>query len=235
MIYRTFLLLYSFIWVSHAQSNELVACIDEHPPYQILAEKPYGVHITALEKLAKVLDKKLKFINSPNFARCVAMLRQGQVDVIAGLNPSEERNKFAFYAPFKAADDLRVVSKEDISIDKYEDFHGKIIGIARGSSYFPRFDKDNSLKKITIQNVRIGFSLLLKGRIDLIMVSPATFETFSKEISEAKLKVSPIRLEDVRNKETAFGFSKYHQLNLDEQEIIKRVVTAYKQGQFEQE
>ena len=231
-MYKALLLLLTLLWVSHAQSKELVACIDDHPPYQVIAEIPYGTHISALKVLAEVLGKNLSYIQSPNFARCVAMLKQGHVDVVAGLNPSAERNKFAFYTPFKAADALRVISKSGITITSYDDFQGKIIGVARGSSYFPRFDKDNGLNKITIQNVRIGFSLLLKDRIDLIMVSPATLETFSKEISEAQLTVSPIELEEVRNKETAFGFSKSHNLGLSEQEIIAKVSTAYKQGRF---
>ena len=231
-MYKTLLLLLSFIWFSNVQSKELVACIDDHPPYQILAAKPHGIHISALEELAVVLDKQLKFIQSPNFARCIAMLKQGHVDVIAGLNQSTERKKFAFFAPFKTADALRVLSKEGITIKDYDDFHGKIIGVSRGTSYFPRFDNDDELKKITVQNVRIGFSLLLKDRIDLIMVSPANLETLSKEISNTGLKVSPITLEELRDKETAFGFSKAHKLGLSNNEIVEKVEAAYKQGRF---
>lgn len=228
---KTFLLL-TFLLFPNAQSAELVACIDDHPPYQIIAKNPYGTHITALEVLADVLEKQLKFIKSPNFARCVAFLKQGQVDVIAGLNPSIERDKFSFYAPFKAADDLRVLSKEGITINKYDDFYGKIIGISRGTSYFPRFDNDNELKKITMQSERIGFSLLLKNRIDIILVSPVMLKTLSKELNTDNLKVSPIKLSEMRNKETNFGFSKAHKLGLSSQEIIDKVHMAYKQGRF---
>ena len=224
----------SLIWAStaFAHSNELVACIDDHPPYQILAEKPYGSHITALEVLANVLNKQLKFIESPNFARCVAMLKQGRADVVAGLGPTPERNKFAFYTPFKISDPLVVISKKGITINTYDDFRGKIIGIARGTSYFPRFDKDNELNKISMQSVRIGFSLLLKDRIDLFMLSPANFDTFSKDITDANLKVSPINLKELRDKETAFGFSKAHKLDLTNDEIAEKVRTAYQTGRF---
>jgi polar amino acid transport system substrate-binding protein len=233
MHYKIVFFLLTFLWFPNAQSKELVACIDDHPPYQIIAEKPHGIHISALEVLASVLKKELKFIQSPNFARCVVFLKQGKVDVIAGLNPSRERDEFSFYAPFKSADDLRVISKEGISIKNYDDFHGKIIGISRGTSYFPRFDKDNELSKIAIQNVRIGFTLLLKNRIDLIMVSTATIETLSKELNDANLTVSPIKLSEMRNKETAFGFSKYHKLGLTNKEIIEKIQAAYKQGLFD--
>lgn len=229
---KNLFLLFSLICLPNAQSEEIVACIDDHPPYQVITEKPYGIHISALEVLADILKKQLTFIKSPNFARCLALLKQGQVDVVAGVTSSTERDQFAFYTPFKVADDLRVISKDGINIKNYDDLNNKIIGISRGTSYFPRFDKDKNLKKIAIQNVRIGFSLLLKNRIDLIMVSPATLDTLSKELNDANLKASPIELEELRNKETAFGFSKKHNLGLSNQEIIDKVDIAYKQGRF---
>jgi len=232
MAHNKIFILLILLWINNAQSAELVACIDDHPPYQIIAEKPYGTHITALEVLANVLKKQLKFKKSANFARCVTLLKHGKVDVIAGLNPSPERDVFSFYTPFKAADDLRVVSKEGIIIKNYNDLKGKIIGIPRGTSYFPRFDNDKKLKKIAMQNERIGFSLLLKNRIDLILVSPAMLRTLSKELNADNLRVSPIKLSEMRNKETTFGFSKAHKLGLSNQEIIDKVDAAYKQGRF---
>jgi len=232
MNHKNIFVLFTLLWFPIAKSTELLACIDDHPPYQVIAEKPYGTHITALEVLADVLKKQLKFKKSANFARCVALLKHGKVDVIAGFNSSPERDLFSFYTPFKAADELRVVSKEGITIKNYNDFKGKIIGIPRGTSYFPRFDNDKKLKKIAMQNERIGFSLLLKNRIDLILVSPAMLKTLSKQLNADNLKVSPIKLSEMRNKETTFGFSKAHKLGLSNQEIINKVDEAYKQGRF---
>jgi polar amino acid transport system substrate-binding protein len=231
---KVILLLLSLFWASftQAQSKALVACIDDHPPYQYLATKPYGTHISALEVLAEVLDKELTFVQSPNFARCVAMLKKGDVDVIAGLNKTAQRREFAFYAPFKPADLMKVISREGIVINTYNDFKGKIIGVSRGSAYFPRFDNDDTLDKISVQNDRIGFSLLLKDRIDLIMISPALLEIHYQEINNKKLKVSPIALEEVRNNTTFFGFSKRHKLNLSDKEILDKVADAYQKGLF---
>ncbi|WP_372765959.1 substrate-binding periplasmic protein [Pseudoalteromonas sp.] len=217
---------------ANAHNNDILACIDDHPPYQVLGDPPSGIHITALHKLATLLDLNLTFLQSPNFARCVALLKRGDVDVIAALNPLPERQDFAFFAPFKPADALRVISKDGIQISTYNDFQDKIIGVSRGVRYFSRFDNDESLQKIDIQNVRIGFSLLLKNRIDLIMVSPAMINSFSKEIKEADLKVSPIALEEMRNKETFFGFSKLHKLEMKEADIKQKIYDAYQSGYF---
>jgi len=232
---KSILLFLSLLWTSNTQAHDksLVACVDDHPPYQYLSDKPHGIHISALETLSNVLERHLKFEQAPNFARCIAMLKKGKVDVIAGLNPTEERSQFAFYAPFKSADTLRVISKKGLSINTYNDFKGKIIGVARGSLYFPRFDKDDSLNKISIQSSRIGFSLLLKDRIDLIMISPVMLATLKEEINNADLKVSPIALEELRNKKTFFGFSKLNKINLSQTELINKVTTAYQQGIFD--
>ena len=229
------ILAFILVWASSgfAKHHEMVACIDDHPPYQILGDTPTGTHIEALRGLAEILDKQITFIESPNFARCLVMLERGTIDVVAGLNPTEERNQFAFYAPFKQADKLRVVSKSGIVIKTYDDFDEWVIGVPRGTSYFARFDNDNSLRKIPILNNRTGFTMLAKGRIDLMMTSPAMISLFAKEIKEANLKVSPIALEELRSKVTNFGFSKKHRLKLKDEEIIKQVVSAFYQGRFE--
>jgi polar amino acid transport system substrate-binding protein len=228
------LLLLSLFWASftQAQNKAIVACIDDHPPYQYLGSNPHGTHISALEVLASLVDKELILVQSPNFARCVAMLKKGDVDVIAGLSKTAQRSKFAFYAAFKPADELKVISKEGIVINTYDDFKEKIIGVSRGAAYFPRFDNDDTLDKISVQSDPIGFSLLLKGRIDLIMLSPELLATFSKEISSKKLKVSPIVLEEVRNNATFFGFSKLHKLSLSDKELLDKVTNAYQRGLF---
>lgn len=231
---KAIFLLLSLLWAlfSQAKSNELVACIDDHPPYQYLGKNPHGLHITALKTLSNVLETDLKFVQSPNFARCVAMLKKGDIDVIAGLNPTAQRSKFAFYAPFKAADTLKIISKKGISINSFEDFKGKIIGVSRGEVYFPRFDNDDSLDKISVQNSRIGFSLLLKDRIDLIMISQVKLEALKKEIQNVNLNISPIALSELRNKKTFFGFSKLNKLNFSNKELVKIITNAYEQGVF---
>jgi polar amino acid transport system substrate-binding protein len=64
------------------------------------------------------------------------------------------------------------------------------------------------------------------------MVSPATLETFSAEIRQANLIVSPITLEDMRQKETFFGFSKKHNLGISQAVITKKIKQAYQDGLF---
>ncbi len=225
-------LLFSFSLLAQAKEAKLVACIDDHPPYQYLGEQPHGTHISALKILAQVLEKKLTFVQSPNFARCVALLRTGYVDVIAGLMDTKERREFAFYAPFKLADKLTVITRKDLSIENYSDFTGKIIGVPRGSSYFTKFDNDDALNKVSIQNERVGLSLLVKKRIDLMMANPDMLNLHFEDIAKSELKASTIALEKHRAKVTSFGFSLKNKLQLSQQQIVSAVKVAFENGRF---
>ncbi|NMP31157.1 transporter substrate-binding domain-containing protein [Thalassotalea sp. M1531] len=221
----------SFLSVStYSKSTDLVACIDDHPPYQILADKPYGTHISALETLASALNKQLVFVKSPNFARCVALLKTGEVDVIAGLNRSKEREKFAFYAPFKVADERIVISTKDVFIEEYGDFQGKIIGVPRGTTYFNKFDNDKSLNKVSIHTIRTGLELLLKNRIDMIITSPYVIDSLLTDIKKAKLKITKLNLQNSDTDKTHFGFSKKNKLNLSQEEIVSIATNAFEQS-----
>jgi polar amino acid transport system substrate-binding protein len=218
--------------LSHAGESKLVACIDDHPPYQYLGDSPHGTHISALKVLAQVLEKQLTFIEAPNFVRCVAFLRTGYVDVIAGFNITKEREEFAFYAPFKFADKLTVITRKGMRVDKYSDFTGKIIGVPRGGNYFAKFDNDDTLNKVSIENERIGLSLLVKKRIDAMMANPEILDLHFEDITKSELETSPIELEKHRAEITYFGFSQKNKLKLTQEKIISAVTLAFNSGAF---
>ncbi len=225
-------LLFSCCFFTKAKQNKLVACVDEHPPYQYIADVPYGKHITALEILAEVLGKQLTFVKSPNIARCLSFLNAGHVDVIAGLNITKQRQEFTFYAPFKLADELSAISRKDVIINDYNDFKGKIIGVPRGAVYYDKFDNDLSLNKVAIQNEIVGLSMILKNRIDLILAGPDILNTDPDNKGYKKLKASKINLgEDFANV-TYFGFSIRNNLAMSQEEITSLVKEAFEQGRF---
>ncbi len=226
------ILLFSICFFSEATSKSLVACIDEHPPYQYLAEIPYGKHISALRILADVLNKELTFVRSPNIARCLSFLNTGYVDVIAGLNITKERSKFTFYAPFKLADGLTAISRKNMTINEYSDLADKIIGVPRGATYFAKFDNDDTLNKVSIQNEVVGLSMILKQRIDLILANENILEMGQEGSNYNALKASKIELGEDFSKVTYFGFSMKNKLEMSQQEIISAVQEAVKKGRF---
>lgn len=239
MIFRITLLLYLiFIFQLNSYANtaerddNIVACIDEYPPYQTLGNPPTGSHITALILLAKTLKKELIFSESPNFARCVKKLELGQVDVIVGLNSNPKRDRFSFYAPYKVEDSHVFIYRKTDSIDSYQDLNGKIIGVPRGTTYFKKFDQDSSLKKISIASVSIGIELLLKQRIDVIITSEFAADLLLNDSIRKYLKATKVERKNYKRTISYFGFSKKNKLNLTEKEIVELTTAAFEQGVF---
>ena len=225
-------LLFSCCFFTEAKQNQLVACVDEHPPYQYIADVPYGKHITALKILAEVLGKELTFVKSPNIARCLSFLNAGHVDVIAGLNITKQRQEFTFYAPFKLADELTAISRKEIIINDYNDFKGKLIGVPRGAIYFAKFDNDDSLNKVAIQNEIVGLSMILKNRIDLILAGPDILNIDPDNKGYKMLKASKIALGEDFAKVTYFGFSIRNKLAMSQDKITSLVKDAFDKGRF---
>lgn len=221
-----------FVPFCFAKSDYIIACIDDYPPYQYLDSPPYGIHITALTKLAQTLNKQIQFIKSPNFARCVRFLKNGEVDVIAGLNKNKKREEFAFYAPYKIEEEHVVISKNASDISDYQNLKGKIIGVPRGTTYFRKFNEDTSLNKIPIQSIRIGIELIIRNRIDVIITSKLVANLLTDDIAKAHLKATVIERNDNKAKVSYFGFSKLNKLNLSQREIIDRTTQAFEQGKF---
>jgi len=235
MILKTIIIVFFILLnipISQAYNEKIFTCIDHYPPYQVLGKVPYGSHITALTRLAKVLNKQLNFIEAPNFARCVKMLELGQVDVIVGLNKNNQRDKFAFYAPYKIEDDHVFISANNDVIYTYADLKGKLIGVPRGTTYFEKFDNDTSLRKISIQNVNNGIQLLLKKRIDVIITSTFSADLLLSEIKKGHLVTTTIKRKHYKRYKSYFGFSKKHKLKLTTKNIITLTTAAFEQGVF---
>lgn len=233
--YLPLLLPFVFAHFCFAKSDYMLACIDDYPPYQYLDSPPHGIHVTALTKLAKTLNKKIQFFESPNFARCVRLLKNGDVDVIAGLNRTKNREEFAFYVPYRKEEDHVIISNKSIDINGYKSLQGKIIGVPRGTTYFRKFNDDTSLNKIPIQSIRVGIELLLRNRIDIIITSRFSADLLIDDITKAHLKATVIERDDNQDKVSYFGFSKLNKLDLTQDEIIERTTKAYEKGDFRDE
>lgn len=212
-------LLSIFLVVGKVEAIELRACLDHYPPYQDLKGVPSGVHITALYRLARALNKELTLLESPNFARCLAMLKSGEADVVAGALKTPERNEFAFFVPFRFTDKLVAISKWNSGINSVDDFYGKIIGVPRGAKYFHKFDNSSSLHKISIPSVAAGIALVLKERIDIVMTSDRIADTQIPLSQQSKLKVTFIQRSAEEHPKSYFAFSRYNTLKLSEDEI----------------
>ncbi len=62
-----------------------------------------------------------------------------------------------------------IVPRAGVDLTRYEDLQGLSIGIPLGVSFADRFDKDETLTKISIDNYRQAVKMMEKGRVDAIV------------------------------------------------------------------
>ena len=212
------------------------ACVDHFPPMQFLTPEVTGENIVALKRLAQLIDHDLQILESPNFARCMWMLETGQADIIAGVIDKPERHQFALLLPYRFDSTYLFVSLEGTSpIERYEDLQSRIIGVSRHTSYFERFDDDDSLYKSVVSDVRVAMRMLLKQRLDVVIVPEKMQKILWQEFnsSDVPLQVNPFTYKE--NRPLYFGVSKKHQLAIENDKLEQIVVEASAQNVFQSE
>jgi ABC-type amino acid transport substrate-binding protein len=232
MPYR-FRLVFLCLFFSHISlAADLTACIDHYPPLQILGEEPQGESITALTVLAKLLNRDIRFIEGPNFARCIRMLELGQVDVLAGLIDTPERQKYAMLLPYYDDSDYIFVNRTNAEqLNVLADLSGKIVAITPGTRYFKALEENRNINKVFVNDVKKGLEMLIKGRIDVVITSENIFQSIAAEFSDlsTKVKLNPYTYQTGRK--LHFGISKKSSLSLSTEEI-RLLNESYQQQTF---
>lgn len=131
-------------------------------------------NIDVLNAVARRLDVKLELIRVP-FKRALLMMKNGKLDIMAGLLRKPEREKYIFYIqpPYKKRSDtvFFVLRGKADTIMKYEDLYPLKIGSTIGAVYFPRFDGDTLLNKEPVPDGETSFRKLLAQRIHTVVSS----------------------------------------------------------------
>jgi len=130
-----------------------------------------GLHAKYLRYIANKLNAELSLTTMP-FARRLQEIRNGHLDIIVGLQKTEDReDEFIYISPFYESLSFRffsLVSNKD-KIKTFSDLEGKLIGVNKHSKYFPQFNHNDKIHKVNIVSLKQNIQLLLKGRIDLLI------------------------------------------------------------------
>lgn len=151
------------------------------PPYFIYHEEKDGIQLSGFEKdldeeIARRLGIKIEFVLCP-WARCVNMLKEGQIDIVGALRKTIKRKKFLSFIepPYQTFDPMRHVyfyvrSGEKNIIRNLGDLakENQLIGVIRGDEYFPELDQLEQKYKYVVGSTEAAFDLLLKNKIDAV-------------------------------------------------------------------
>lgn len=149
-------------------------CIDHYPPLQVVLPegKATGENVEVAREFVNRLGYELNFTADTPFKRCLQWLKEGLVDVMAGLlhSPQRELDYHLFLY-----DDHTVkrffVRKNYINIHRFSDLEGLVIGVVRGSRQFEQFDKapEDMFTKVYVNTLSAAFGMLAKERVDTVV------------------------------------------------------------------
>ncbi|GGD59216.1 substrate-binding periplasmic protein [Lacimicrobium alkaliphilum] len=226
------LILTLIAFASYGQDT-LVACLDEFPPYQMLETPPRGEHVAALDQLADELEMELQFVTEPGFSHCIKRIENGTADVIAGILDRAERSHFLHHLPMREDTAYIFATRTDApSINSYADLSNRLIAVSEGVYYFDKFDNDDSLQKIPLNDVHHAYKLLLAGRVDTVISSMENLSAIYAGDPQLKTKIKVQPYSYQLNRIVYFGLSKKssHARNIKEFRAIAE--KAFNEGKF---
>ncbi|WP_341898074.1 transporter substrate-binding domain-containing protein [Ferrovibrio terrae] len=146
--------------------------INDAPPYRIVGSAngaPYytGIYVDILRLVAAETGLQLDFIELP-FARAFRVMQAGEADIMLGPNRSAEREGYLHYLepPLPQEPKIFLQARTASPIRGYDDLQGRSIAVLRGATYFDRFDADEGLARIAVDDYTAALRLAVVGRVD---------------------------------------------------------------------
>lgn len=169
------LVIFSLLLSGPALSETLTADFRHRPPEMVIdpATRQFsGPLKEVIEQAAEKLGMDVKWRVVP-FIRSLYNLRNNKTDIVPRVIRTKEREAFIRYVgPITVQRrDIKFVTLTDgPAIETYTDLSSVRIGVKRGTVYFDRFDKDDSLMKVVVLDDFNLARMLRAGHIDAIVV-----------------------------------------------------------------
>lgn len=230
-----FLLTTSVGWA--ADSKTLVLGLDHSPPYSYKDENgaASGTLVDLMKKLANESKLSFEFVFCP-WARCINLIESGQIDLLAGLSKTEQRQSHLLYLEppifSQKASYSFYVKDPKVVIESYSDLSGLVVGKLRGSQHFMKFDQDNNLNIVNATDIETLFSLLKTGRIDAFIHVNETIAPYLLEYDPEHSVIQSSFIQEVESK-GYFTLSKHSGKTALYGQLSKALNTLQQQGAFE--
>lgn len=168
-----------------------------------------GIDVEIVKEIEKRLGVKINIQFFP-WKRCLHMLQEGEIDLIARFSKTADREKFSYYIkpPYtKDAIVFYVKTDSDITINSYEELSGKTIGLLRGNAYAQKFDSDTELLKEPVDSKEQLFKMLESGRVDVVAIYEISSLYYLSSNGLNNL-FRPVKFKLQRSDADFFGFSR---------------------------
>ncbi len=166
------------------------------PPYYFTENvpEPYGLSLDLLKPAAQQLHLQIEIITCP-FPRCLKLAEQGEVDIVAGLIKTDERERYLHFiqpAMMNFVSSFVFYSRhnQNHNIHSVKDLTGHIVTVMRDAAYFPAFDEATDFERVPVNSEAKALELVHKGRADYAI----TIEQTAKgSFAQAGLQLSDLK------------------------------------------
>ncbi|WP_419570935.1 substrate-binding periplasmic protein [Rheinheimera sp.] len=163
------------LWAEPVQA-ELTWCLDHFPRFHAYenGKAPYGPSVDLMQELAKRAGFTLKYTTRTPSARCFRQMETGEVDLMSNLNYTEERASTMWLLPYneRIPESLYLLGSDSRSIRELTQLTTLRIATVRNYTYHPSMMKmmSASARHVQIDSIATGFEMLLRGRVDGLVV-----------------------------------------------------------------
>lgn len=128
---------------------------------------PTGILVQAAREIERRSGQPLEIVLFP-YARAVAMLDKGQVDLMLALETAH-LNRIAYRVAPVAVMDIAMIARPGLRIGSIADLRGKRVGQLRQVSYEPVLEATQDIIKYEINSYVQGLRMLQLGRLDAVI------------------------------------------------------------------
>jgi len=173
----------SLLLANHAYGNTILRLGMYHsPPYYYTEQviEPYGLSLDLLRPAARSLNIQIEVLVCP-FPRCLKMAQTGEIDIVAGLIKTSEREQFLYFlrpAMMNFLSSFAIYSRHEqpMRIQQISDLNGHTVAVMREAVYFPEFDNADGIKKVAVPSEANSLDMVHKGRVDFAITVEQTAE-----------------------------------------------------------
>ncbi len=172
---RFLIFILTFILSFSAFSKTLIAVTENWPPFEYRetvdgTHTELGTDVEIVRKILKKLGYEVRIMWLP-WSRCLKAVMSGWADMIFSASKTPERERYLFYPeePLGYTTNVFFYRKgENIKFEKPEDLKGLRVAYIE-SYYYGEIFKTLPLIFLPVERTEIGFKLLLKKRVDLVI------------------------------------------------------------------
>jgi polar amino acid transport system substrate-binding protein len=188
----------------HATADEsdtptLRVAVNGAPPYRIIEHEGNstlfsGFYVAIIREAARRADVSLQFVEVP-FKRALRMMEFGRADLMLGPNRTPERGRYMEYLRVPLPREAKVFYLRPglRALDNYDALKGMQIGVLPGALYFPRFDADETLRRVLIPSYSSGLEMAMRGHVDAVIM-PELLGRYLTQLKRIDLKTASYRI-----------------------------------------